>query len=305
MIVEQAAKRLALPIPYLLKVATTASYRYKEYTIPKKSGGVRIIHHPAKELKLLQGWLLHGPLAALPVHDAATAYRVGIGIRQNAEKHVSSDYILRVDFQDFFPSLHDRDVASVLETNRRKMGDSITDVDLFFINRIVCRGSSLTIGAPTSPHLSNTIMFNFDTEWSERARALDVTYTRYADDLYFSTNHPNVLENLLQELRDYLRGQVSPTLRINERKTAFSSRKRRRLMAGLILTSDRKISIGRHRKRVIKGLVMKLMRQQLQAGDIGTLRGWVSYLASVEPSFVFALERKYGVDFSDSKTWQT
>jgi len=305
MIIERAAKMLALPVSFLLRLAVTAPYRYKEYTIPKKTGGVRTIHHPARELKLVQGWLLQNVLGRLPVHGAATAYRKESSIRRNAERHVGNNYLLRVDFQDFFPSLRGNDVAAVLEANRRGLADGdVTDADIAFIRMIVCRGNSLTIGAPTSPCLSNAIMFNFDAAWSQRTQPLEVSYTRYADDLYFSTNHPNLLQEVLNSLREFLRAEGSPLLRINERKTAFSSRKRRRLVAGLVLTSDRKISIGRQKKRVLKSLVWKLKRRGLQPDQVASLRGWISYLRSVEPAFVEALQRKYELDFASGATWE-
>jgi RNA-directed DNA polymerase len=305
MIIEQATKRLALPAPFLIKLAATASYRYKAYTIPKKTGGLRLIHHPARELKLVQGWLLQNVLVRLPVHEAATAYRVGSSIKRNAEKHVGHNYLLRVDFQDFFPSLKGRDVLAVLEANRQKLADGdVTEADMTFIKLIVCRGDSLTIGAPTSPQLSNAIMFGFDEFWSGRVQALEVAYSRYADDLYFSTNRPNILQRILQELRESLQGGGPPALRINEEKTVFSSRKRRRLAAGLVLTSDRRISIGRHKKRVLKSLVWKLKRGELNPDEVASLRGWISYLRSIEPTFLVSLQRKYALDFDSGDTWE-
>jgi RNA-directed DNA polymerase len=305
MIIEQAARRLALPAPFLMKLAATASHRYKEYTIPKKAGGVRTIHHPARELKLVQGWLLQNVLMRLPVHDAATAYQPGSSIKRNAERHVGHNYLLRVDFRDFFPSLRGQDVLAVLEANRQRLADGdVTDADIAFIKLIVCRGNSLTIGAPTSPRLSNAIMFGFDESWSRRIATLDVAYTRYADDLYFSTNRPNILQGILQDLREHLRGGGPPALSINEDKTAFSSRKRRRLAAGLVLTSDRRISIGRHKKRVLKSLVWKLKRGELKPDEVASLRGWISYLRSVEPVFVVSLERKYALDFDSGEIWR-
>jgi RNA-directed DNA polymerase len=305
MIIEQVAKRLALPATFLLKLATTASHRYKEYTIPKRTGGLRTIHHPARELKLVQGWLLQNVLVRLPIHEAATAYSTGSSIKRNAERHVSHNYLLRVDFQDFFPSLKGRDVQSVLEANRQNLADGeVTDVDIYFMKLIVCRKDSLTIGSPTSPHLSNAIMFRFDEDWWQRTQPLEVTYTRYADDLYFSTDQPNVLRDVLSMLGEYLDAESSPRLRINEAKTAFSSRKRRRLAAGLVLTSDRKISIGRHRKRVLRSLVWKLKRRELKPDEIASLRGWVSYLRSIEPGFLASLQRKYTLDFDSGDTWE-
>jgi hypothetical protein len=147
-------------------------------------------------------------------------------------------------------------------------------------------------------------MFEFDVKWSAIAQAEEVTYTRYADDLYFSTNQPNVLQGILDRLREYVTTGGVPTLRINDRKTAFSSRKRRRLAAGLVLTSDKKISIGRHNKRMIKALVNQLKNGRLEAVRLDHLRGWIAYLHSVEPSFVIALQRKYELDFDDAQTWR-
>src|SRR5580765_4915752 len=112
MIVEQMSSRLALPASYLLRLASSASHRYKEYEIPKKTRGMRTIHHPARELKLLQRWLVRNVLISLPIHPAATAYQPNSTIRRNAELHVANNYLLRVDFQDFFPSLRGIDVVA-------------------------------------------------------------------------------------------------------------------------------------------------------------------------------------------------
>lgn len=304
MIFEQIAARLALPSPFLNRLAETASHRYKEYTIPKRRGGRRTIHHPARELKLVQRWLLQNVLVNLPVHAVATAYRKGSSIRQNAEMHVANNYILRIDFQDFFPSLKGSDVVAILKSHQQILSQSeVTDEDIEFMRRIVCRHGVLTIGAPTSPLLSNAIMFEFDETWSRRANAAQITYTRYADDLYFSTNQPNVLRDILEGVQKYLDGGKVPALSINKQKTAFSSRKRRRLSTGLVLTSDRKVSIGRDKKRMLKSLVQKLKHGNLQAEQVASLRGWIAHLGSVEPMFVDALRRKYNLDFDAESTW--
>ncbi|MBZ5523196.1 MAG: retron St85 family RNA-directed DNA polymerase [Acidobacteriia bacterium] len=305
MILERISAQLALPTPFLGKLARTASHRYKEYPIKKKSGGTRTIHHPARELKLIQTWLLHNVLIRLPVHAAATAYRQGFSIKRNAEMHVSHNYLLRIDFQNFFPSLTGIDVVGILQANRQKLADvEVTDQDIIFITQIVCRYNSLTIGAPTSPQLSNAIMFKFDETWSRMAQALEVTYSRYADNLYFSTNRPDTLREILGRLRESLNEVGHPALKINEDKTIFSSRKRRRLAAGLVLTSDRKISIGREKKRWIKSLVNRFKYKQLKPEEVASLRGWISYLRSIEPTFVLSLERKYGLDLAANSTWE-
>ncbi|SRR6266567_5014052 len=287
MLISDIANRLGLSTSYLETLAATASYRYKKYKIKKRTGGERQIHHPARELKLIQNWLLTNVLSKLPVHDAATAYRPGSSIYQNASLHVRNNYLLRIDFQDFFPSLTGADVAAVLAAaSHSGRINSLSGSDIHFVTATVCCKGSLVIGAPSSPALCNAIMYEFDAFWFERCRKLQVTYTRYADDLYFSTNIPNVLSDLLVSIQAYLSKQLFPKLRINKAKTVFTSRKRLRRVTGLVLTSDRKISIGRKQKRILKSLVFGLVNGKLDAPQRSKLRGWISYLRSVEPSFV-------------------
>jgi RNA-directed DNA polymerase len=195
-------------------------------------------------------------------------------------------------------------VVGVLRANQQMTTLDLSDEDLDFIRKIVCLKDVLAIGAPTSPFLANAIMFEFDVEWSKRTRDQGITYTRYADDLYFSTNHPNVLRETLASLTQYLGNDRLPKLRVNDAKTTFSSRKRRKIATGLVLTSDRKVSVGRTKKRVLKSWVNKLRYRELNPQEIARLRGWISYLHSVEPTFVVALQRKYKLDFEADATWK-
>jgi hypothetical protein len=126
-----------------------------------------------------------------------------------------------------------------------------------------------------------------------------VTYTRYADDIYLSTRVPNVLSDLLKSVESYLSKQSFPKLRINNDKTVFTSRKRLRKVTGLVLTSDRKISIGRHQKRILKSMVLKLIKKELTEVQTAMLQGWIAYVRSVEPTFLFSMQRKYSIDFEN------
>ena len=64
-----------------------------------------MIHHPARELKTLQRWLLRRVISDFPVHSAAVAYRNGVTIWDNALAHVRNHFLLRMDLTDFFPSI--------------------------------------------------------------------------------------------------------------------------------------------------------------------------------------------------------
>ena len=139
-------------------------------------------------------------------------------------------------------------------------------------------------------------MFRFDSNWFERTRDLGCAYTRYADDIYFSTSTPNVLAGLLEEMRHYLPLLPFPSLTINEAKVTFTSRKRRRVVTGLVLTPQGNLSIGRQRKRFIRSLVHQGVTHRLNPHQAKRLEGLLAYIHDVEPTFIDSLKRKFGDD---------
>ena len=289
------ALNLGLKPAYIALVAKTASHRYKTYEIRKKTGGLRTINHPARELKLLQSWLMENVFSRFPIHRSATAYKKGASTLLNAALHKNKNYLLKVDFENFFPSITGLDIVRLLHRNRsltRRTLSGESDVEL--VRRIVCREDHLTIGAPSSPTISNLVMFGFDKRQWSYCHERHIVYSRYADDLYFSTNDHGVLEGLLADLRRYITDRASPVLRINERKTVFTSRKRRRLVTGLVLTPTGAVSLGRHRKRFIKSLVFKNSTESLTPEQRLSLMGLLAYAQSIEPAFIDSLRNKYG-----------
>lgn len=296
MIIARIARSAGLDANFLSHVAKTASYRYKTYSIPKKTGGLRVIEHPAKELKFLQRWLTDNLFAHLPVHKSVYSYRAGVGIRDHALVHARQSYLLRIDFANFFPSIKDSDIAKLLDENQERFPFRLTKLDVAVVCAIVCRNGHLTIGAPSSPILSNAVLYRADKYWTTSCKRRNVVYSRYADDLYFSTREPNILADMLAKFEKYLQQLEFPRLQINRDKTVFTSRKRKRHVTGLVLTSDNKVSLGRKKKRWVRGLVYKYETGQLSNEQTAYLRGYLAFAQEVEPSFYRALETKYGKD---------
>ena len=88
----------------------------------------------------------------------------------------------------------------------------------------------------------------------------------------------------------------SPVLRINETKTVRVSKRDSRRVTGLVLTNDRKVSLGREEKHRIRAWVHHFVTNKLQADQVLKLRGMLNYIHSVEPSFIRRLVKKYGAD---------
>lgn len=295
-LLAQMSKDTGLKRSDLLTVIVGAPYRYKVYEVPKRNGkGTRVIAQPAKEVKLLQRWAVENVLAELPLHEHATAYEKGSSIQKNAMPHKDSSYLLKKDFKDFFPSIRAESFAEHYEKygGRYKADDEIKLMQRVLFRRVHDH-LELSIGAPSSPGLSNTILFDLDTKIKGYCDSNGIAYTRYADDLSFSTRKAGVLE----ELNKWLEGAISeisyPTLKFNEDKTLFLSRRGRRTVTGLVLTPTHKVSIGRKRKREIKALIHRYTLQQLTPKEVEYLRGLLSFCNDVENDFIQSLNKKYG-----------
>ena len=114
MILERIARETGVSVDDLSIIVRTASRRYKTYFIRKRTGGRRVISHPTPEIKFLQRWMIRNLFGALPVQHAVTSYREGLGVAHNARLHANQNYLLKIDFEDFFPSIGADDVRSLL-----------------------------------------------------------------------------------------------------------------------------------------------------------------------------------------------
>lgn len=288
-----------LPLSYeqLDRLILRSPHTYKQYTIPKKSGGIRTISQPARGTKYLQYWLMENIFSELNVHKCATAYQEGSSIKKNAQYHVNNSYLTKFDFKNFFPSIKGEDLKAHLI---RHFGDRLTNDDLNDIVRISCieqnwsKDFSLSIGAPSSPMLSNAIMYEFDCLVVEWCKENEIRYTRYADDLTFSSNKKNISSNIEPFIRNVVRNIEYPSLRFNRKKTTHLSKKHQRRVTGLILTNAGNVSLGRSRKREISSLIHKFTNKKLDDSDVSRLQGLIGFAKGVEPDFVKRMRNKYG-----------
>ncbi|OCP19051.1 hypothetical protein BC361_00190 [Ensifer sp. LC54] len=275
-------------------MAATASNRYKVYEIPKRSGGKRTIEHPSKELKAIQRWIAKAVFARFPIHSGATAYRQGFGIRENAERHRQSKFTNRYDFSNFFPSFTQAEVQNFLRSRSAAVGLVLTEKDIGFVGNIVCRNGRLTIGSPTSPIITNTMMFDFDVTLDNFCAERGLIFTRYADDMFVSSNKEGQLFSVEDGIHLAMNSIPNLNLEVNHKKTALLSKKYLRRVTGVVITSDHRLSIGRHRKREIKALIHKWRTGTLEVEKLHYMRGLVAFARDVEPNFEQRLRLKYG-----------
>jgi RNA-directed DNA polymerase len=160
------------------------SEKYTTFDIPKKSGGVRKISAPATALKIIQQKLnqvlQHVYESKAPVHG----FVYGKNIVTNAQMHRRKKYVFNVDLKDFFPSINFGRVRGMFMAIPYNLNPNVATV----LAQICCFDNQLPQGAPTSPIISNMICAKMDSQLRRLAQRHRCIYTRYADDITFSTS---------------------------------------------------------------------------------------------------------------------
>ncbi|AOE84641.1 retron St85 family RNA-directed DNA polymerase [Pseudomonas sp. TCU-HL1] len=292
------ASTLTLSLQELVYLIAKAPHSYKVYRIEKKTGGKRIIAQPARQIKYLQRALIHSVFKELPIHSCATAYAHGSSIKKNAEPHKNNKFISKFDISDFFGSIKEHDL---IKHFNRHLAENINPDYFRYIARSCCinyKGTQelvLSVGAPSSPILSNSIMHEFDCIIHDWCTSKNITYTRYADDLTFSSNTKGVSFEIEKAITEALNSLDYPTLKLNTKKTFHASKKSQRRITGLIISNEGKISLGRDRKRTISAMIHKFSNGALPEEDIPKLQGMLGFAEDVEPVFSSRMRAKYGV----------
>jgi len=167
--------------------------KYTVFEIPKSRGGTRVIKAPEPKLKavqirlaeLLQDCIADINQARSQTEKLSHGFRRGHSIITNAYQHRGRRYVFNVDLTDFFGTINFGRVRGFLMSNKHF---ALHERTATVLAQIVCDNNSLPQGAPTSPVISNLIAHILDVRLAKLSRRFGLYYTRYADDLTFSTN---------------------------------------------------------------------------------------------------------------------
>jgi RNA-directed DNA polymerase len=224
--------------------------RYNSFTIKKRTGGTRLISSPATGLKTVQRRLSKLLYSIYEPRTGVHGFAIGRGITTNAEVHVRRNHVLNIDIEDFFGSINFGRVRGLFMAEPFSLPPGVATV----LAQICCHEDKLPQGAPTSPIVSNMICGRMDSELKTLARQHDCLYTRYADDLTFSTRlrvFPTELA-YLEEVEDKRSVRLSTALndliekngfKVKQSKTRLLSRSDRQNVTGL--TVNRFVNVDR------------------------------------------------------------
>jgi retron-type reverse transcriptase len=277
----------------LYRLSRFPEKNYKTYELKKKSGGSRVISQPSREMKALQGWVLRSILDKLKASPASKGFETGTSTVDNARPHAECTALLALDIDDFFTSIK----ASWVHTIFRLAG--YTSATASLLTDICTLRGSLPQGAPTSPKLANLACWKMDRRLMGFAGRRGIMYTRYADDMTFSSFSYRQLVRSKWVIEAII---GSEAFTINRKKTRLLGPSRCRSVTGLVL-HDGEVGIGRRKYRHLRARIHKVCSEKKSKAsdeEILSLNGLLAYVYGVDPTrawmlhtYVNSLRRKY------------
>lgn len=229
-------------IYYSLKTVNSET-RYQTFRIPKKTKGSRKISVPNKSLKIIQHKISQILYAVYEPKSCVHGYVVGKNIITNAKAHRRKTFVFNVDIQDFFGSINLGRVRGLLMASPFSLPSKVATT----IANLCCHKNKLPQGAPSSPILSNLICKQLDRELQYFAQKNRLYYTRYADDITFSSKYLESLSSLIKNL-DLVKDNY-PILLNNELEYIFTSN-------GFTINQNKTRLLYPHQKQQVTGLIV-------------------------------------------------
>lgn len=283
--------------------------RYNTRYIPKKSGKMRRVDEPDKQLKDFMRRVVDVFVnkTCLMFPQAAFAYIKGRNTKQMAEAHKGQkDYVLKLDISDFFTNCT---LEFILNAMSVVYPFSVMDITVLEVIVKACmlkyNGEyGLPQGAPTSPLLSNIAMIPVDYELQRMYKS----YTRYADDIYISFRRRNKSMSLVEREVKYIIKKFNPKFCLNKDKTRLVELKKASgvWITGIMLNKDDNITIGYKTKKKLKAIIWNFLMDAKNGkhwpeGKLHKMLGNVGYWRYVEPQYVEKVirlcEQKTGMNY--------
>lgn len=303
---------------------------YRMFQIKKRMGGKRLICVPSSQLLQTQKWINRRVLRIVPPHSCSMAYVRGRSVVDCASQHCGCQWLIKLDVRRFFESISERQVFHVFQQfgyrplvafelarlcTRVAMAKDMNDGRGRWTNSAMClsqyehksyhsnRIGHLPQGAPTSPALSNICCRSLDDSLQELAHEHQVVFTRYADDIVFSTTEPSSRSEC-SVIAGKVMGQLAAIgLRINSTKTAIVPPGARKVVLGLLVDGETPRLQRKYRKALECHLYhAKKWGPARHAEKRGFssvfglrvfLEGKLAFASQVEPDYGIALKERF------------
>ncbi len=235
-------------------------------------------------------------------NDCVYSYRKSYSIYDVAFRHKDSKYYFKTDIKNFFSSIDKNCIKNCLENNLKNFPKD-TSKYLLNILEMIIYNDSLPIGIVTSPSISNAILYDFDNFMEEHSKNNNIIYTRYSDDLIFSSNDRNSLNDIDKLIAAKLDTFYNQKFVLNNNKTKYFDKTKKVKLLGIIITPDNHITVDKYKKESIKQLLyfykndkakFEIFLNERYNGKLSKAYGILNYISDIDKSFIIYLRKKYG-----------
>lgn len=256
---DDIATLLELPVEFLWKILIRdKNINYRMFKLRKKNGTERTIYAPSSNLAILQKKLAYVLSLIYTPHDRSHGFVKDRSIVTNASEHLHKRFVLNLDLESFFESISFRRVRHMFIAYF-KFNDKVAST---LANICSHPDGFLPQGAATSPIVTNILAKTLDKELKRVAISAKWSkYTRYADDITFSTTNdqfPKEIAFINEDGKVILSENVVRLIeehgfKINDKKTRLQSYKQNQSVTGIVV--NEKINIDRKYIRRIRSVL--------------------------------------------------
>ncbi|WP_392552950.1 retron St85 family RNA-directed DNA polymerase [Orbus wheelerorum] len=273
--VEKFADKLGLSYNFVSALYERSDSFYRVFHIPKRnSAELRTISHPSKELKAVQAWILRNILDFLYVSENSKGFEKQSSTLDNVLPHATSNYILSLDLENFFPSIKINKIIQIF------LSIGYNKEVSFFLASICTFHKSLPQGAPTSPKLANLVCSRMDSRIQGYSSKKNIIFTRYADDITLSSLTIKKLTIAKKVVEGIIKNEG---FTLNEKKTRFLGLRNRKKITGLIVSGNNEVRLGREKFKILRRTLYLFLKSEGQTSDINYINGTLSYIYGVDP----------------------
>jgi len=312
---------------FLRQTVARRTEAYAEFRIKKRAAEhlppqYRTICVPSPSLMKVQRWITQNILAHVPAHNCSAAFSKGDSLYKAVEPHCQTKWLVKIDVKSFFESISESTVYRLFDSlgfeplvafemarlctrdqhdvqHKKAQSKDYSLASLYVIEQYIHSVQGhLPQGAPTSPMLANLVCRGLDERLAAIAEEQDLNYTRYADDITFSSSDPNFGREMAKALiQRVYRELARQGLRPNTAKTTVVPPSARKIVLGLSVEEETP-RLARHFKDLLRQHIHYLTHPEIGPIKHATARkfasvvglrhhvgGLLSYAAQIEPDW--------------------
>lgn len=289
--------------------------QYHNYYVPKKSGGKRLISAPKPKLKATQNWIKEHILDKINPSENVHGFVKERSILTNAIPHQNKNLVISLDLKDFFPSISYKRVKKLFQkfgyseqlstlfallTTHNEVDKLNVDGEIYYAQKVDKETGQpnrfLPQGSPASPAITTLIAYKMDKRLEGLAKKMGFTYTRYADDLTFSSNldlkkDEKNTDKIIGSLLYFVKKVVtSEGFEVHPDKTHIMRKGNQQKVTGIIVNqnADNKLGIDRKMLRKFRAFLHQTSKTGWQSNEKHKDKKWGTHTDPKQAALGFA-----------------